>query len=940
MTSFFMKLVSRAGVAVLAVVLPCVSAASGQAIFTTAPGTVVRVEPSRSQQPQGFPAPLMQPQRTAGAPLQLPSAPRAPTPAATFDTRPLSPMTTSAIPRGPAIGPSPSPAAMIVPPKAAPAAAAPVAPAPPPAQSAAPHAPVAMDTLRGPVLRHLTNNVQGFRLAGEIASSEWPVYLTDAQARRKLQFKIGYLSAVSVMPEASTLTLTVNDEVVGETPVKATGSVRTVVFDIAPGVMRPGFNSIRISTEQRHRVDCSVEATYELWTQIDATETGLLLDGAEASIESLADLAALLPDDQGALPIRAVLPQKARAPDVERMMRATQLISILGRFDQPVVDLGGLAQGQYGVNLAVGSVHELDPEVTRLLPESIDRPLALVLPATSQRRATIILTGANGQQVEEAMKQFLVATAMKGSPAGLRAAAAFPGYRLEGGRRVKLRDLGVVSEEFTGRLYRAAFNIIMPPDFYAADYGRATVRLAGGYAPGLTQRAQLVMKVNDRTAVSLNLLKASGETFTDNQLPLPLGFLRPGLNRVEIEAHVPTKEDGSCDPLAAIHAGNRFLFLDRTEIEIPAIARVARMPDLAVTFTGGFPFAGSPRRPKLFLPSFERKSIGAAATVAAHLAIAAGHPIDFEITVSAPTGGKSPTLAVGPMDAFDQAILTRLDVPVSELRDAWKFKSAGRSDDAGRRDQSGNRFVLENNFPSACHPQRFAPTRSGSGRSAQRDRDDLRELPSRSRLFRDIDPTVTGTVLRQNGDSDVDEAQRDIFAAWDARVKGEGRWLSTFTGFLERTREWSVSKFTDAARQMRVGFELDAEEPLVTPTSSLAIAQNLLSGGSEDVWTLVTAFDSDTLADSVACLVDPRVSRQVAGRVSVLDMATAKVHVLPVTDARFIVTQPLSVSNVRLIAAGWLSLHSLEYVFGAFCIAAALAAATRIFVREAGRRSR
>jgi hypothetical protein len=81
------------------------------------------------------------------------------------------------------------------------------------------------------------------------------------------------------------------------------------------------------------------------------------------------------------------------------------------------------------------------------------------------------------------------------------------------------------------------------------------------------------------------------------------------------------------------------------------------------------------------------------------------------------------------------------------------------------------------------------------------------------------------------------------------------------------------------------------------------------------------------------------VTRQIAGRVSVLDLPEAKISVTPVADARFVVTQPLSISNVRLIAAGWLSLHSVTYVCGAIVIAVVLAVATRIFVRNIGRRT-
>jgi hypothetical protein len=761
-------------------------------------------------------------------------------------------------------------------------------------------------------IRHLTNNIQGYRLSGEIGASEWPIYVTEQQARRKLQFKLGYVSAVSVMPEASTLTLTINDEVVGQTSIKAVQSVRTVVFDIPEGLMRPGFNSVRISAEQRHRVDCSLEATYELWTQIDPTQTGLLLPESDAGVDNLADLGAFLPDEQGALPIRAVMPEKAKPDDIERMLRAVQLISIVGRFEQPVVDTGPIAEGRYGVNLVVGAAASLAKNVKLDFLRSVDRPRAFVLPATADRRATIVVTGVDASQVDEAMKQFLVAAAPKGSEAGLRAAAAFPGVRMQGGQRVKLSEIGMQSQEFTGRLFRAAFNIIMPPDFYAADYGRAYLHLAGGYAGGLNSRAQIVMNVNERTAVSLSLLKSSGEVFKENPLPLPLGFLRPGLNRIEIEAHVPTDRDASCDPLSSIRASKRFLLLDSTEIELPAIARVARMPDLAVTATGGFPYADAATRPKLFLPSLDRKSVGAAATMVAHLAVAAARPIDFQIATAPPS--KGPTLAVAPVGSFDAALLEKLGMPVQALQNAWKRKGDARpagKDDAGLSEKESaarNLMVLQTNFPMACHP----PKRQSDYRRASAGVDDM---------------PVGATA-----------PARDLFAEWDEKLNRESRW-SNFVNWAERAARWGKSKFTDAATWVRSEFDRRPEEALASPQSLLAIGQNILGESSEDVWTVVTSPSADALVDAVGCLVDPRVSRQIAGRVSVLDMSRARIDVAPVADARFVMTQPFSVGNARLIAAGWLSLHATLYVLAALLIACLLAIATRWFVRHVGRRT-
>jgi hypothetical protein len=119
----------------------------------------------------------------------------------------------------------------------------------------------------------------------------------------------------------------------------------------------------------------------------------------------------------------------------------------------------------------------------------------------------------------------------------------------------------------------------------------------------------------------------------------------------------------------------------------------------------------------------------------------------------------------------------------------------------------------------------------------------------------------------------------------------------------------------------------------------LALGQNILPGGGEDVWTVLTAPNADALADSVACLVDPRVSRQIGGRVSLLDVSKARIEVTPVSNTHFVITQPLSLGNARLIAAGWLSLHALYYVGAALVIGLLLAGTTRFFVKSVGRKT-
>ena len=801
-------------------------------------------------------------------------------------------------------------------------------------------------TAGGPSLRHLNNNMQGFRFAGEIASTEWPVYITASQARQKISFQVGYLSAVSVMPEASYLTLIVNDKVVGRVNIRTAHSVRTISYELPPGLMQQGFNSLRMTVEQRHRVDCSLSATYELWTQIDPSQTGLLFAQTEGAT-TLADLSALSPDSQGSLPIRAVTPDRSSLPNVERFIHVAQMISLVGRFAQPVIDYGPLARGAYGLNLVVGRASEIATLVDLSSLGPIHGPRVVVQPARPDRRTTVVVTGLTDSQVAEAMTQFKPETGVIGAPAGIRAAAAFPGYRMEGGQHVRLRDLGVTSEEFSGRLFRTSFNIIMPPDFYSADYAKAELALAGGYAPGLTSDAKIIVSVNGRNAVSLKLPKSKGDVFENNMIPLPLGAMRPGLNRVDIEAHAPMASDAACDPLAAISGAKRFLFLDSTRLILPRIARIARMPDLAVTTTGGFPFAGG-LRPKLIVPAPDRDTIGAATTIAAHMAIAAGRPISFSLSATLPEPGDGAVLVVGGANILEPVYVKLAGVSPKQINDAWaeRFDVSRlpvKSEILTRFEASArHRLMLERNFPAACRmatppggfermangvwrDRAIAPAASVSRRSAMIDL----KAPSRP-----VDRLPVGS-LKFNGST-----TGALFEEWNAKVRAHSGAGAYISNAFESAMGWFTAKWAGANAWVDAKLSsARSSETVISSRASLLVAQNILGGTSEDVWTVITAPNSRELAESVPCLVDPRVWGKISGRMSMLDTDEGSVISAPVDASRLIVTHALSIDNLRLIAAGWLSLNWHVYVLLALGMALVLAVSTARFVRNVGRKT-
>jgi len=677
---------------------------------------------------------------------------------------------------------------------------------------------------------------------------------------------------------------------------------------------------VRLTAEQRHRVDCSISATYELWTQIDPTKTGFILPANDPGVVRLADLPALPPDSQGDLPIRIASASKTTTGDIERAIRAVEHLSLLGRFEQPVVDVGGLAKGRYGINLVVGTIDKIAPIARYLNIGVVSGPRVVLLSGRDGLRTTVVITGRSNQDVEFAMLQLGADKKVSGSPAGLRAVKAYPGYRVRGGQRVKLRDMGMASEEFSGRLYKAAFNVIMPSDFYAADYGKAYLDLAGGYAAGLTNAAQIIVSVNGRNAVSMKLPKSRGDVFKQSPIPLRLGHLQPGLNRIEIQAQLPAPEDDACDPLAVIGGRSRFLLLDSTEFVMPTIARIARSPDLAVTTTGGFPFigAGVDSQPILFVPDADAHAISAAATLAAHLSIAAGEVINFRFTTKRPPNGAGATLVIAPHRTLETKLVKALGLSPDTLHSIWNGRVNEKPQSGDDRELTRweritrERLILQRNFPAACH---------------------MRKPPGgyKTAFMMDMNPVAAI--------GDEKKEKRDLFAEWDQRIRSQSKIMGYFSGFVKGVSDWAQGKYSVA--RLWIGSQIDpgAEKKIFTEYSSLIVAQNILGNSSKNIWTVFTAPNTGLLAQAVGCLVDPRVWQQVSGRMAVLDASDASVSVVSAADSQLIPTQPLSVGNVRLIVAGWFSLNSRVYVFCALLLALLLAASTHWFVRNSGRKT-
>lgn len=746
-------------------------------------------------------------------------------------------------------------------------------PAPEPAVIAPPAVTVAP---RDEGLRRLPATLKGFRFAGEWAQNQWPVYLTAQQAREPARFRLAFLSAISVMPEGSRATLSINGAVIARTALAPPDAVTTREFAVPAGLLKPGFNAVRLLIEQRHRVDCSPAATYELWTALDVAQTGLLL-GTAGGFATPADIAAVPPRRDGASAIRLMLAGKLSPEMAGRAVRAAQIAALAGGSLQPVVDIAGAEPDTGGLILAIGTAEELQtrPELADL--GLVAGPRYGFLPAVAGRGPTFVVTGVNAADLDVALARWnaeRLATAATGTEAGLRAAALLPGHAASGAsERIALRQTGFSGAEFSGRLFRLGLDIAMPMDFLPADYDRMALNLAGSHSAELARQANILVEVNGHAAATQMLRAGAADDLERNQIFLPLRLLKPGQNRIEILAQTPTQADESCT-VSRASSLRRLQILDRSELVLPRIARIGRAPELSLMAAGGFPFSHEGARPILFVPNPDRQTMAAALTLAARLAVAAGRPIDFSFAMTAPARDAGEVLMVSPAQTLDPALLRAAGVDPAGLENAWRAAS-----------QPGT--------------MRLAAQMSEAEALAQRC-----SLPQ---------PALQTA------------ATRGLAAAPAAGLSLASIGLRAS---LPALPFWAPVEPGAAA----------SEAEVVQARAALIVGQDFPDAASRNLWTVVTAPDAAALKAGVQCLTHPQIWGRLGGRMAALN-ADESVVALPAGERlRHVATQGFDLLNLRLVAAGWLSLNPLSYVGLALALVLCLAAATLWLVLNTGRR--
>lgn len=753
---------------------------------------------------------------------------------------------------------------------------------------------VATVTTETGVLRRLPSIGRSTKLTGEYDHLGWPLWLTAAEAAEGPRLRLTHVAAVSVMPEGSRLAVFVDDRPVGSFPIATNGSAKTVELTLPAGTLHAGWNNLRVEAEQRHRVECTTASTYELWTEIDRARSGLVFAKTFApERRSLADVADVAPDETGRVRIRLVVPVEPDPTRLARALRLAQAVSLAGGFLDPVVSVVRAPEKGPGIDLLIGAQARAGVDATAAVPNDV----VALIDDPDPTRLTLAVPE-DGAAIDRIVADFMTAAATpEGSPQGRRARAALGGLPIEGGDHRSLAELGATSTEFSGRLFHTAVDLRLPADLYAADYAKVSLKLAGGYAPGLDRASRLTLRVNGRQVAGAPMSAKGGEIFSDRTLKIPLSAFRPGRNRLEIEASVPASDDQTCDPAIQIDAAKRFLFVDRSEIVFPTFARVARLPDLAATAAGVFPALDPEARPTVWMPRPDQGTLSAFATVLTRIATVRGRIDVPEIAFRNPPVDAPSAWVLGAFSDLPATIAGAVGIEPVAIRDAW-----------GRR-PTPNR-VSEGEAPSDPLARRVSALRLAA-------------------LDDEFDPIVTGTLqFRPGSATGVTGDKSDLVDQWARSMENP----------------WSPAAFVRGAerRVRRALGPVFGDEPTAAPftpksTTGVVFAQALSANGG--VWTLTTAATATALAEGIETMTEGERWGELSGKVVAWDRVDEKLQSAR-TDARaFFQTSGPNPANLRLIAAGWVGEHPIAFVLFALFATGLLGFSTARLIPHVGARS-
>jgi cellulose synthase operon protein B len=502
------------------------------------------------------------------------------------------------------------------------------------------------------------------RFAGETDRRSWA--MTEDQAASANRLDLGYRNAVVVAPEASRLFVTVNGVTILDHAVQAAEQVRQVSIELQPGVFQTGRNEIAVHAVHRHRTDCSIQSTYELWTELDAARTFLTYGTQMPGASVAEDIRALGSDTEGNAEVVIVAPALARSDVGADIVRLAQTVALSANFANPKFSIMSdrvAASAEPALTVVLGTVDEVS--ALGLSPGQIDGPTSALM-RDDAGAPVLLVTGRDRPDWLAALDQL---ARQVDRPAGSeRAALVTEAHRtpnapmIYSGRSIGFGELGIGSEQFAGRRYTRSFQFAIPSDFYAGSYGQARILLDAAYTAEVLPGSLINVYVNGNIATSLPIQTRRGAVLRQYPIKVTMEHFRPGANTVLLEVDLLTQADEVCAPGTPTTTTPRFALFESSSFEIPQFARIAQVPSLPAVAGTGYPYPLSADAVPLVIGRSNAANLSAAATFLSRVAMLSGRIVPVEITSSPELARERSAIFVGTPASLPAGVLEQVGV--------------------------------------------------------------------------------------------------------------------------------------------------------------------------------------------------------------------------------------------------------------------------------------
>ncbi|KRE03234.1 hypothetical protein ASE61_12140 [Bosea sp. Root670] len=732
-------------------------------------------------------------------------------------------------------------------------------------------------------------------LEGESDVRSWGFYLTQDEATADLNLDIAFQNALVVMPEASRLTVRINGERVSEMPIASSDRLKRSSIALRKGLLRTGQNTISFEAVQRHRIDCTVGSTYELWTRIDGAGTRLAFRNANTrsfALRSLDDLPAVGADENGLTTIAIVAPGAARASAANSILAVAQALALRGRYGQVTVSVTEQLPARIRpgtLTVALGTSEEMRALLGALPADAGGRSFVGFVPNPQKGADLLLVTGEGWPDLETLIAKFLTAPVAR--PANINrktmdtASWHVPDAPFISDKEaIRFSELGIPTQESTGRRMRVRAIVAMPGDFYANAYGEATLYLDGAYSQEvLPGESHIEVFVNGNVAATVPLNAATGGLLQQFPITIPLRHFRPGINEIWFEAVTLAKSDLTCGPGATLAGKSRFALFDTTVLSIPNFAKIGVSPNLGAIAGTGFPYSVA-SRVALVMGRQDNANLSAAATLLARIARNASRPLAIDLLAGTAAVGDRPALIVGAAGQMPAGLLPRVGV-ADNVRATWP--------------QRADAVVVTPDAEGAAVFDAVINRLQG----------------------REATPEASGGV------APTTEAVRD---RWRGSLGGPlARYFIGFDQWLQHTFDLSFAQLRAPSRAASLYEPAEGTE---------LIAAQAADPETRQVWTAFIARRDETLQSAVNRIVTPGNWAGMAGRITAFRGAQ-DAHVISADSTSFVMTRPFSLANMRLVFANWMSSNIGIYALALLIACIGLGIGTSLMLGRLGRRS-